>query len=522
MAVTETTSQSWFSRIGDAFKGIIVGLALVVAAVVLLWWNEGRTIKTYKSLKEGAAAVVSGDSQKVDAELEGKLVHMTGEAVTEDVLSDDELKVSVPAMKLTRTVEIYQWIEDSKSESKKKIGGSEETVTTYTYRKGWTDHLIDSSGFKEAGHDNPTMVPYESADLQATNAQFGAFHLNEGQISRINKEQPLKVDRIDPSLAAMVPVNPAAQAPVAPVAPAAPATPAAQPAAPAAPATPAAPAAPAEAAPAPVAPVEAVPAEAAPAASQSTSTQTPDAPAAEAPVATEAATPATEAAPAPAEAAPAATAPAEAAPAAPADANAAAPADAAQPADAPEEEPLTSVILKSGKKLQVFQNGFYLGNDPAMPEIGDLKISYEYVAPKQEISVVSQQSGDTFVPWQAKAGNKVDLLSLGKHSAEEMFESAQKANTTMAWLLRIGGFFLMFMGLNMVLKPLQVIADVLPFLGSIIGAGAGIVAFLLAGVGATITIGIAWLYYRPVLAVSLFVVAAVLLIMMGQMKKKKA
>ena len=39
---------------------MLVGLVLIVAMVVLLFWNEGRAVTTARSLAEGAGAVVIG------------------------------------------------------------------------------------------------------------------------------------------------------------------------------------------------------------------------------------------------------------------------------------------------------------------------------------------------------------------------------------------------------------------------------------------------------------------------------
>ena len=47
---TEVTSTSWFSRLGDSFKGIGTGFLLIIAATALLWWNEGRTVRTGDAL----------------------------------------------------------------------------------------------------------------------------------------------------------------------------------------------------------------------------------------------------------------------------------------------------------------------------------------------------------------------------------------------------------------------------------------------------------------------------------------
>ena len=79
MSVTETTRISWGSRLGSSFKGILFGLVLFVAGFPFLFWNEGNAVKTAKAIDEGEGACVSLESnEKVDPEMEGKLVHLTG------------------------------------------------------------------------------------------------------------------------------------------------------------------------------------------------------------------------------------------------------------------------------------------------------------------------------------------------------------------------------------------------------------------------------------------------------------
>ena len=150
MAVTETTTESWGSRLGGSIRGVIIGLALFVGGFPVLFWNEGNSVKTAKAIDEGEGACIAVDSNaQVDAEYEGKLVHMTGKADTKDVLSDATFGVSATAIKLKREVEMYQWVEESRTSEKKKMGGSVEKVTTYTYKKEWSSHAIDSGDFKE-------------------------------------------------------------------------------------------------------------------------------------------------------------------------------------------------------------------------------------------------------------------------------------------------------------------------------------------------------------------------------------
>ena len=104
-----------------------------------------------------------------------------------------------------------------------------------------------------------------------------------------------------------------------------------------------------------------------------------------------------------------------------------------------------------------------------------------------------------------------------------MIQQAQESNRILTWILRLVGFLLMLAGLNMIFKLLSVVADVLPILGDIVGAGMGIISFLLAAVLSLITIAIAWIFYRPLLGIVLVVVAVGLAAaIMGKLRSAKA
>jgi hypothetical protein len=90
-----------------------------------------------------------------------------------------------------------------------------------------------------------------------------------------------------------------------------------------------------------------------------------------------------------------------------------------------------------------------------------------------------------------------------------MFAAAEAENNLLAWILRLVGFVLMFLGLLSVFQPLKVLADVLPLAGSIVGAGTGFVAFALSLAGSLTIIAFAWLWYRPVLGIALLALAGV-------------
>ena len=488
MATTETTVESWGSRLGSSMKGVLFGFVLVLASIALLFWNEGRTVNRAKALNEGASAVITVDAAKVDPQNDGKLVCVAGEVATADVLEDLKFGVSVNAIKLVRKVESFQWKQNEQSTTKRGSGGSQETTTTYTYEKVWSPDLIDSSAFKEAGHENPATRPVDGAEFVASNVSLGAFRLSADLISRLG-----------PAKAFVPPVPEAAPAPVeaaAPTAAPAPAQTVAPTAAPAPAETVAPTAAPA--------PVEAAAPTAAPAPVETVAPT-----AAPAPVETVVEVPQTVAQDA-ISVAPTAAAPQtiSVAPAAPTQAI-----SVAQPAAAPQTAtvaPAQTISIAAEPaptaEFKRTETGFYFGADPNAPQIGDVRVTFEIVEAPRPASVVSQQNGDSFVPYQAKTG-AVELLSNKIDTAEAMFAQAKRGNATTGWILRLVGFAMMFFGFGAIFKPLDVLADFVPFLGSLVGLGTGLVSFALSLCASLTTIAIAWLWFRPLIAIPLLIAA---------------
>lgn len=192
MAVTEVQTESYFSRLGNSFKGIGGGLLLFLIAFPLLFWNEGRAVKRAKALETGVGAVVSVQADKVDPANEGKLVHVTAKADTKDVLTDPLFKISSTAIRLERRVEMYQWKQNESSKTEKQLGGGTKKTTVYTYEKVWSDKPVNSAYFKEAGHENPGF-PFESEKLRANHVTLGDFLLNDSLVDRLGDSRKLPV-----------------------------------------------------------------------------------------------------------------------------------------------------------------------------------------------------------------------------------------------------------------------------------------------------------------------------------------
>ena len=360
---TEITSESWFSRIGGAIKGIVVGLIFFVAAFPLLFWNEGRAVRRYKTLDEGIGSVVSLSEATVLPENDGRLVHVFGKADTDDILIDEEFEVAVNAIMLQREVSMYQWKENKKRTSKKKTGGGEKTVTTYSYSKSWSSIPIDSSKFKKpAGHQNPGAMPYQSSRFEAEEVRLGEFTLSRSLIGKISQSTVLPVD----GMANIDHISNAAFHGV----------------------------------------------------------------------------------------------------------------------------------------------SIYIGDDPSAAQIGDLRITYRVVKPT-EVSIVSRQIDQTFEPHLTRAGGTINMLRPGIVGVENMFEQARQNNAMWTWILRTGGFILMLLGVGMILRPLSVAADVVPFLGNIMGIGIGILSLLIAVPFTFLTVALAWLFHRPLIGIVFLVLAGV-------------
>ena len=189
---TETTSQSWFSRLGGALTGLLIGLVLVPGSSVLLFWNEGRAVQTAQSLAEGAGLVLP--VERLDRANEGRLVHVSGPAHIATPPRDPDLGVAAPegTIRLNRRVEMFQWKEEQESETRNKLGGGTETVTTYRYTRVWAEGRIDSGRFRQPqGHQNPPLR-YASREFPAQGVTLNGYRLTAAQLDSCRRMNPCR------------------------------------------------------------------------------------------------------------------------------------------------------------------------------------------------------------------------------------------------------------------------------------------------------------------------------------------
>lgn len=375
---TEVSHTGWLSRIGKSITGMLVGLILTVGSFPLLWWNEGRSVKTYQGLVEGEKVCVEASAEAIDPANDGKLVHTSARAEAKDAVADPVFGLQFPGtVKLRRNVEMFQWTEHKSTKKRTKMGGGEETVTEYTYRTEWDAKMHRSSEFhKPAGHSNPEPL-YRSENFSAKQVSLGAYRLPDFLIAAWNDYKPLSP---------------------------------------------------------------------------------------------------------------------------------------------PAKETLPEALQS---RAQLRDNWLYLSANPDEPKLGDLRIKFESI-PAGDASVLVRQIKDTFEPYTTKTETKIARITSGVQSKESMFAAAQSENTMMTWLLRGLGLLLMFLGLVCIFQPLKILADVLPLAGRIVGAGTGLIAFLLAGIGSSLTISLAWLWYRPLLGAAILIVTVGCMVLIIRALSKKS
>jgi hypothetical protein len=189
---TETTSRGFGSRLGSSLAGLIIGPLLVIGAVVLLWWNEGRAMQAIVGLKDAASQVVEADASGPLPDNHNKLIHVVGSATAQSPIQDPDVGVSFPGqVAVARTAEMYQWKEDKKEETEEKLGGGTTTTTTYDYTRVWSDDPINSSEFRHPeNHQNPEM-PFRSARFTASDAKLGGWRLDADILDQIKFVQAL-------------------------------------------------------------------------------------------------------------------------------------------------------------------------------------------------------------------------------------------------------------------------------------------------------------------------------------------
>ncbi len=136
----------------------------------------------------------------------------------------------------------------------------------------------------------------------------------------------------------------------------------------------------------------------------------------------------------------------------------------------------------------------YLGDDPARPRIGDLRVTFTVTeAPTGVVSVLGKQDGKSIVPYKTKSGVNIFMVTDGKKSAKSMLKTKKDGAEIGVWCTRIFGTFFLFLGLVLVFEALTKWMVRLDWLASAkagrlffaAGTAAGLAGLTVAGVNAS-------------------------------------
>lgn len=172
--------------------------------------------------------------------------------------------------------------------------------------------------------------------------------------------------------------------------------------------------------------------------------------------------------------------------------------------------------------VHVVDNQLYFGYNPAVPEIGDVIITFDKVD-QGTISILAMVEGSSFKKFTAKNGKSLLTVSRGEVSMDQMFQNQHDANTMWTWVLRILGVMLVIGGLKGIFGILTTLLKVLPFLASIMNFGVGLICSVVGFVWSLLVIALAWLFYRPIIGIIILALAGGLIFFyVSKGKKKKA
>lgn len=165
-------------------------------------------------------------------------------------------------------------------------------------------------------------------------------------------------------------------------------------------------------------------------------------------------------------------------------------------------------------------NGFYRGNDPSDPRIGDLEITYSSV-PLQTVSVLAAQRQNLLVHFVGDQGVKVGMIKSGNHLADEMIQQEKRNTSNFAWILRGVGLVINFIALMLLMGPFTALAAFIPLFEDLAEFASAIVAIPVSIALSATVIAIAWFSYRPIIGACMIGVVVLCVFGLTRLRRKR-
>ena len=173
MAYTEVKRTNIFQRFLNSIGGIVVGILLFFASFGVLFWNEGRV-----NIANVAEESVAISAESLSDENEGDFVSVTSEIVATEVVGDGLFLNPDNYLAIQRKVEMFAWVEETKTTTRTEVGGTEVEETEYTYTKKWVESPADTSNFKQPEDKFNPDLPFRSETYYNPSVKLGAYAIN--------------------------------------------------------------------------------------------------------------------------------------------------------------------------------------------------------------------------------------------------------------------------------------------------------------------------------------------------------
>ena len=376
--------MNFISNIANTKFGLGCGIFAFIFGTYFLIINERNYKRTLDTILEAESVVEKvNDVNIIDSESDNKLIYGVSKTRTDEIISDGLFEVSVNAIKIIRSVEYYQWVQDSHLEEYEDYSGKTHSKKVYTYEKQWTDKLIDSEKFEEPKYRNRAIFRIAKKDIYADQVYWGAYELPPFLKSKIDGVTPIAINLSKGGKAAW-------------------------------------------------------------------------------------------------------------------------------------EEALKKEVRKyyqdsvevTGEYLHLIRaNTVHLGANPASPKIGDIRVTMTYIPPGRDLSVIAQVQGNTFTKYTSKNGKSFFSVQNGTVGIEAMFKAERETNTSLTWFFRIFGLFCVIFGIRFTLRLVTNLFAKIPIIGDIVNAGVKTITFIVGFVWSFIIIGIAYLFYRPLIGIAVLLIA---------------
>jgi hypothetical protein len=158
-------------------------------------------------------------------------------------------------------------------------------------------------------------------------------------------------------------------------------------------------------------------------------------------------------------------------------------------------------------QYKVHDGTFYKGQNPAQPQVGDVRIEFRVLQPTP-VSIVAKQVRNSFAPFQTPAEDRIELVVLGTKSADAMFKHEETRVSPTPWGVRLFCLVVAMIGVYLMVNPFVGSLERLPVLRSLLGAGLPLFAILIGLALALLTVAAGWVSFRPELGFGLIGAAA--------------